>query len=68
MGSRKKKRSRSVGERRTSVWDAIIAATAAGWSATMRLFVLLTVLCMAVVAMAVLNAGIFTQVTRYFGA
>ncbi|MCV7194322.1 hypothetical protein [Mycolicibacterium brumae] len=54
--------------RRTSIWDAVIAATTQGWSATMRLCVLLLVICGALIAASVLNAPLLTTLTSLFGS
>ncbi|MGY4708377.1 hypothetical protein ACXDF8_02190 [Mycolicibacterium sp. CBM1] len=53
--------------RRTSIWDAVIAATIHGWSATMRLCVLLAVICTALIVAALLNARLLTALTTLFG-
>lgn len=42
--------------RRTSIWDAVIAATVQGWSATLRLCVLLLVIGGLWIAAALLGA------------
>lgn len=57
MGRPKKKSGKRNGpDRRPSIWDAVMVATAAGWSATMRLCVLLVVICTALIVTALLNA------------
>lgn len=57
MGRPKKKSDKRTGpDRHPSIWDAVMAATAAGWSATMRLCVLLVVICTTLIVTALLNA------------
>jgi adenylosuccinate synthase len=63
----KKSGTRTDRDRRTSIWDAVIAATAAGWSATMRLCVLLVVICTALIVAALLNARLLTALPTLFG-
>lgn len=53
--------------RGTSIWDAVIAATAQGWSATIRLCVLLLVIGGVLIVAALLNARLLTAVTTLFG-
>lgn len=42
-------------------------ATTAGWSATMRLSVLLVVICSALIVAALLNARLLTALTTFAG-
>jgi hypothetical protein len=63
----KKSGTRPPRDRRTSIWDAVMAATAAGWSATMRLCVLLVVICTALTVAALLNARLLTALTTLLG-
>ncbi len=54
--------------RRTSMWDAVIAATTQGWSATMRLCVLLLVIVTTLVAAALLNTRLLSALTSILGS
>jgi hypothetical protein len=63
----KKSGARPARERRTSIWDAVIAATAEGWSATMRLCVLLVLICTALIVAALLNARLLNALTTLLG-
>lgn len=59
MGKSKSKRADRP--RRSSIWDAVMSATTAGWAATARLCVVLIVICSAAaIAVTLLDARAVT--------